>query len=571
MWPEIPADLTELSNEDLMAFRAEAKKFVREHAASFSTPDEITAAETLLAAADQAKIVLQARALSDLAVEDEATDEVEAEVEAEVELAAETEVDETETVEAEDEAATEVEAEVEEAADDTTDTPDTTVEAEMATKPAPRRTFGASKPAPAAAPARRAFTPYDLVAVDHAEGVAPGERFSDWGQVARAAAEIATRISPRSERRFEVARVLANYPEERVLSADPTFNLAKFEQDELTAAMCAPLPPVYELVGANSIRRPVFNSLPQFAAPRGGASIYPSPSLSDIDVANDIGVGIWTSEDDADVEAVKNDCATISCASPTEYRIYGVYRCLTVKNLLAMTYPELVEAYLNRLHAAHSRLAEKTLLQAMGSATTLVNAPSLGYGGSVSVTSTILNYIALWQEIERWDAPALIEGWAPRWVAHAMKMDIARRNNAYGDRVRVPSDADIVALFREVGVNIHFFMDTPSWASVVPDVQTAGVLNTLPGEVDILLAPPGKFAVMDRGELAIGVTGNGLYRDNSSNSKNEFTFFFENFEGIIDTNNLPAHRLRIPTCWNGAQIAPVSLDCEGADYAGVGS
>lgn len=543
MWPEIPADINGMSINELRQFARDAKAFVRDNAAAF-TPEEIEKARELLDAAGAAKTLAEARAA--LADDAEADEEVEEEAE-----------------EAADDTADEEEAE-EEAADDEG------ADDELAAKPA-RRAFGAGRPAPVVnKPARRVFTPTDLVAVEGVAGLNPGDQFEDWTQVASAMLEFSQSLSSSAQRRFEVARVRAQYPEDRVLSDDPMFNLARFDQ-ELTAAMCAPLPPVYELVGANSVRRPVFNSLPQFAAPRGGASIYPSPSLSDIDVANNIGVGIWDSGDDETPGATKNACATIECATPTDYRIYGVYRCLTVKNLLAMTYPELVEAYLNRLHAAHSRLAEKTLLAAMGSATTLVTAPALGYGGSVSITTTVLNYIALYQEIERWDGPDMLEGWAPRWVLWAMKMDQARRANDSGDPLRVPTTAEIEAQFRNVGVNIHWFMDTPSWAAVVPNLQTSGVLNLLPRNVDILLAPPGKFAVMDRGELAIGVTGNGIYRDNTSNSKNEFTFFFENFEGIIDTNNLPAHRLRIPACWNGAQIAPVAIDCEGNDYPGIGS
>ena len=135
----------------------------------------------------------------------------------------------------------------------------------------------------------------------------------------------------------------------------------RFEPDEITAALCAPATPYYGLACANVLRRPVFNSLPQFQAPRMKVSIPESPSLSDIVT----GVGQWTAEDDADADAVKLACQTIACGTPTEYVMYGVYRCLTIKNMLAMSNPELVEAYLNRLGAAHARLAEQLLLNAM--------------------------------------------------------------------------------------------------------------------------------------------------------------------------------------------------------------
>ena len=42
-----------------------------------------------------------------------------------------------------------------------------------------------------------------------------------------------------------------------------------------------------------------------------------------------------------------------------------MWRCLTIKNLMALTFPELVDAILNRLGSLHARLGEVTLLDAM--------------------------------------------------------------------------------------------------------------------------------------------------------------------------------------------------------------
>ena len=547
MFPKIPADLSTLEIKELTALKREIKTVAKTALAELrAEPDAERMAEVrdALAKCDEIDAAVAAKrelaaleALADADDEDEETEEVSDEA-----------ADDTEEVETEEE----------------TEEPSTEAAAKT---PAARKGFGVA-PAGEKTPKPKFATPSALVAKEEGAGVKPGDRFESWKQVAELAAHTHSRLSADSGRRFEVASIKANYPAERQLDENPLFNLAKFEQDEITAAMCAPLPPVYELTGANTTRRPVFASLPNFQAPRGGASIYPSPSLADIEVANNKGVGIWTSVEDANTNATKNACQTIPCATPTEYRIYGVYRCLTVKNLLAMTFPELVEAYMNRLHAAHSRLAERTLLEAMGNATTLINAPRLGYGGSVSITTTILNYILLYQELQRWDIEGELEAWLPRWVVLAMQMDQARRRNDSGAPLSIPSEAQIVQQFRDAGVNPHFFIDTPTWATPIPSIQVSNVLGLPPQAIDILIAPRGKFAVMDRGELSIGVTSNGLYRDNTSNNRNEFTMFFENFEGIINTNSLPAHRLRLPACWSGVQVADVLVDCEGNDYAG---
>jgi len=405
------------------------------------------------------------------------------------------------------------------------------------------------------------FSPSKLLARDGVSGKRPGEEFSSWTELSHAVMEKAKNVRTNTSEKFEVAYVPARFQENRKLTTDMRFNLRLFEQDEIMAEMCAPPVPLYDLACENTLRRPVAASLPAFQPDaRGAVTVYPSPSLSDITT----GYGQWTNDDDMDPYAVKEACQTIACAEPEEYRLYGVYRCLTVKNLLAMTFPELVEAYLNRLGAAHARLAETLLLEAMANGANTVTAPALGYNATTSITSTVLNYLALYQEQERWDVTGNMRAWMPRWVGQAIKMDMVRRKVDSG-RASVPSDAEVAALFREVGVDVTFFIDTPSWATPVPSVETGGTLNAVPDQVEILIAPPNKFALMDRGELSIGVTGNNIYRDNTSNSRNEFTFFFENFEAVVDTNSCPADVLVIPDlCWNGAQIADVTINCDGS-------
>lgn len=406
--------------------------------------------------------------------------------------------------------------------------------------------------------------PEYLKAVGGIVGKNPGDSFGSWSEVAAAAVSRGKSLNPTSTERFEIARIVGEYAADRVLSDDVMLNLAKFETDELVAALCAPATPYYNLACSNVLDRPVFNSLPSFQAPRGKVSIMSSPSLSDITT----GVGQWTAANDADANAVKEDCATIACGSPTEYTMYGVYRCLTVKNMLAMTYPELVEAYLNRLGAAHARLAEELMLNAMATGCDTLSAPHLGYGGSVTITSTIMNYLALYNETERWNVPHM-EAWIPRWVMWAMKMDLMRRRRVDGG-FAVPSDGQINSLFSDVGVTPHWFMDAPTYAVAIPSVGVS-TLNLLPASVQIMLAPSGKFAAIDRGELAIGVTGNNIYRDNESNRRNQFTFFFENFEGVVDTTSCPAHILDIPACWNGVQIDDIVINCQGGDEVGYQS
>lgn len=410
-----------------------------------------------------------------------------------------------------------------------------------------------------------------LTATADVEGKKPGDAFANWAEFCDAAITLSNSLGEGATRKYTVARINGSYDEAHTLGDEPgdiMLNAAKMDpSDEIMAAFCPPATPHYDIHCMNTTRRPVFNSLPGFLAPRGRVSIMPSPTLQDI--TN--GYGIWDSDDDANANARKN-CATITCGSPTLYEFYGIWRCLTVKNLLWMTYPELVEAWLNRLAAAQARLGEQTLLEAMGAGVTdTLHAPALGYGASVSITTTILNYLALYQETQRWDITENMEAWLPRWVLYGIQMDIARRRRTDAQMPTIPSQAAVEAMFRDAGINPHWFIDTPSWAVQVPRVKNGTALHLLPGSVQILIAPPGMFALIDRGDLSIGVAPNNLYRDNESNAQNQFTFFFESFEGVVKTQDCGAHILDIPVCWDGAQIRDRVISCQGQDEIGQDS
>lgn len=403
--------------------------------------------------------------------------------------------------------------------------------------------------------------------------LASGAQFADWADVVGELMYVGKHMSPTSPRR-EVAVFNANYDADHTLSENDAFtNVEKLRRmrtfaadgmspEEITAAFCAPATPYYNLGCRNTDRRPVFGSMPRFAAPRGTVTIYPSPTLEDITG----GYGIWDVDDENDPNATKVACQTIDCAESDQFWLYGVYRCLTVRNLLQMTFPELVEAYLNRLAAAQARLAERQLLNAMGARATSVDMPPWINDGPVNIVTGLLHALTLHQESQRWDTMGgTMHAWIPRWVMHAMRISLARRRNTNASGVRIPSEAEVSALFSNIGFNVTWFIDTPTWAPTIPPVQAAGDLRLLPTAVPVLFAPEGKFAVMDRGDLNIGVAPGNLYRDNASNTRNEFTLFFESFEGLVDTDSCPAYLANFTgLCWNGVQVADKEAgDCDG--------
>jgi len=573
MFPTIPENLEALSSSELRALAADIRVGVEAVLADAPSTEQIAEAREFIGkrkeivALAKTKDALAAEA-AEMSEEEESApvaEEVTAEVEAEP--VAEAEAEEAEELaykkDDEDEAAEDEDDEDDDMSSATPevekiDTPEST---EASVNRKVRTSMGVAD-SPSTEVASGRLTADKLLSRSGVDGKAPGQEFGSWLELAESLQAKASQITRNSSERFQVAYVPGNFDDAHTLSDNMVLNLRKFEP-EIMAEMCAPAEPQYDLDCWNTDRRPVRNSMAAFKPDaRGAVTIYPSPSLSDITNQAPDGVGIWDNDRDIALDDPKT-CAVIECAEPTLYRLYGVYRCLTVQNLLAITFPELVEAYLNRLAAAHARLAETQLLEAMGTGSVTVDAGALGYGTSTSVTTSVMNLLALHQEAERWDIGGM-EAWMPRWVAWAMKMDLMRRRNTSGGVQSVPSDAEITRMFTDMGVTPHFFIDTPSWATAIPAVQTGGTLNLLPSQVEMIIAPTGKFAVMDRGELSIGVTGNNIYRDNTSNSLNQFTFFFENFEALVDTNSCPAYLLEVPgLCHNGVQIDDAVIACDG--------
>lgn len=401
-----------------------------------------------------------------------------------------------------------------------------------------------------------------FTAASGVDGKHVGDSFDSWAELSHSLATMVGQVDPGSEKRFDVAVLKGQYAADRKITTDEKiFGLSRMDPAEIQAAYCPPSTPYYALSCQNTMRRPVFNSLPQFEAPRGRVSIPVSPTLADLQ-GQATGYGKWTIDDDTNVNSVKN-CATVTCNSWNDFQMYAVWRCLTVKNLMFMTYPELVEHYLMLLGAAWARLAETILLDAMATGATLTNADALGYGAVTTLTTTLLQYLALYRETQRWDDSEGMEVWAHRYLKDGMKMDILRRRVTNGQIPRVPSDAEIDGIFADAGFTMHWVIDTPSWMVPVGSVSSGGTMNKLPATTQLLVAPKGKFALIDRGQLAIGVNGNNLYRDNTSNSRNQFTLFFESFEGVVNTTSCPAYLINIPLCWTGIQVDDQLVNCAG--------
>lgn len=357
--------------------------------------------------------------------------------------------------------------------------------------------------------------------------------------------------------RFAVVSIKAEYPDFADFSDGDFSGL----YDDAIVAACAPLEPYYGVGFYSSEERPVFGSMPKFNAPRGGVKIYASPRFSSDLIPADTGFGQWTSTDDNNVSASKNDCYDFTCGSTTDYEVYGVYRCMNIRNLDAITFPELVAAHQNQLGSKFARYADKLLLDAMVATSDIAVHASATYGATRTILSRMDQIAAQYREKERLSDTPVLDIWLPRWIKNALREDVIRAANDSGVP-EVVVDATIASWFGDVGLVPHFTFDNPTIAGDLTD-QAAGVVNAWPDTTWYILSVRGNLGILDLGSINIGVSPNGSFRDSALTKRNRFQMFMESFEGLVN-RGAPVWRGEVTVLANGAQPAGVTAISDNA-------
>lgn len=533
-FPVLPENLASLDADELSALRAEFRTATSAIVANGKTN---VLSDEDLANARAGKVAIEAID-AELANRQALADELEA---IESALEDEPEADETDDEtdpdldEADDSEDAEDEDEVDEADAETDDDASVTAGA-----PARRPTAaGAAKAKPKSSrPKSLDEQAQRWTAAAAVPGFSVGDTFESMEDIGKALMKRYKDIQGGGTERLGVAKI-----EARHLGDSPEGEFISFGDPEeaLVAGLdCVPREPIYDVGCDSSTARPFANSLPNRQAPRGGFSVYPSPKLADVTdgSAPGDGTGIWTRDDDAvDSDSVKAACAVIPCGTPDDYDIYGVYRCITIRNLHQMTHPELVAAYLNKLGALWARLAERTLLEAALDSPNVVDLTATAeddLGASVNLLDKLVQTAAVYTEQERYDDGLTFGVWLHRWVATLLIRDwmrAPRYNPSISDLVAARSEVN--AAFAKAGFNVHWVMDDPSgWGAI--GTQTAGALEDLPTTADMLIAREGNFARLDEGSMTVGVTNRGTPWDKDDMARNQFTMFWESYEGIID-------------------------------------
>lgn len=351
-----------------------------------------------------------------------------------------------------------------------------------------------------------------------------------------------------------VASVRGDYPEERTLTSDLASNMAKIEAvaspQAITASggLCAPLDAYYGIQVISDAARPVRDSLPKFAATRGGVRFQPPPRLSDLSSA----IGVTTAEGDEGPypsPTPYKPCLHVTCGTEQAVTIDAIHRCLTFGNFGARTYPEQVEAWVALAIASHARRAETHTLDAIDAASTATTAAA-SYSATRSLLPQIDQAVAAYRSRNRTSPNLTLRVILPAWVKELLRADLARGFRGDLEPLSV-SDAQIVEWFTMRGVNPTFHMDGTTGSNQIFGAQAAGALTAFPSTVIWYLFVEGSFVFLDGGTLDLG-----LVRDSTLNKTNDYQIFAETFEAVA-FYGIESVKVTSTVCPNGS-YAPVA-------------
>jgi hypothetical protein len=562
LFPELPEDLTALSDEDLAQLLKEheaAAELIDKNDEDFVkglSADEVIAAyeagveqiETIVgeqkARVEQEEAFLNRKA--ELAERRKAKDEPEADEETPEEPEAETEEPETLAAEAEelaDESPVTEDDEADSKEEETVEEPVEVVASadEQKKEQKPKRQTPMRRPA-APSPDRMPSgeTGAVLVAAAGAEGLRPGGVISDrksLAKVMKGTADRWGRVSKHEggvEQRILVASATFPFPEERQLhSSDWAHNSEKiaafipagvpgvYGNQALTASggLCAPLEPIYSMPNFASTARPVRDALPSFQADRGGVNVPAATYIGDITTAIST---IEESDDALGGTFATKSCQDLDCPTYTEVPVTVLSHCREYGNLNSMAWPEKIAHENDLTMAAHARTAESYLLDRIKALSINVTQAEIlsAYADFIHAVTKAQAAIRFRLRMER---SARFRVLAPQYLP-----DLLAADTAMTQFDRFQAQNEMAAHLERYGISVTYYLDDiGSGTSQGFAAETASALDDFPDDVQWAIFPEGEFIHVDSGSLELGIV-----RDSTLNSTNDYQIFGETFENV---------------------------------------
>lgn len=451
------------------------------------------------------------------------------------------------------------------------------------------------QPATTVAQARRGVTAHRMPHTAGLANQAVGSEFSGLRDISQALIDSHRSVGRRSSGSYGIAQFRRDRDESNIIpataSGDDTMRIIRQARNEfamdggnlatawqrkldrgeisLTAAAgwCAPSQNDYDLC-VNWAGGQGLLDVPTVQATRGGINYTDEPDFPTI-YANAVAVGGGSNlltEAQVIADTVKT-CSEIPCPTFEDRRLDVAALCIRVSFLQAAGYPEVVNAWMDGLMAAHeaeiNRNVIAQILTRAGAATVFAN-PDPDGSTRDSFTSSVLAAVELARTdlMYRFMLPqnTTIEVALPFWVLPQIRADLSRRNGV--DMLSV-SDAEIGSMFSVRGVRVQFvrgWQDGLITGGALDPTFPGGdaatpFMTALPSSVNFLAWPAGSV-VMARQDV---VTLTNVY-DAASLSTNEFTALFAE-EGYAPLFPCPGQRLYTVAGCVGGITGATNINC----------
>jgi hypothetical protein len=373
-------------------------------------------------------------------------------------------------------------------------------------------------------PSQKETAPVAITAGADIPGYTAGAQMKDSNEIAEAMASRLhglRRVKGGDGEQHIVASITTKYPESRVLTQDTDSNVAKIKAVASPEALVAsgghsaPFEVKYDVFGLGTTDRPIRDSLPRFAADRGGIRYIVPPVLADYGNA----VGVWTNATDTSPGTDVKSSLTITAATETTVATDAVTLQLQFGNLMTRAYPELIARHNELALIQHAREAEQYLAGKLTSGSTAVTTTSL-IGVARDFLVQVGRAAVAMRSRHRLSPDQKLRVIAPAWIKDAMVADLT---------LAMPGDAtmnatgEIDGYLAARGVDITYSHDL----NVYGAQSGSAALNEFSDTFTWYIFAEGTFLFLDGGTLDLGII-----RDSSLVGTNDYKMFVETFEGI---------------------------------------
>lgn len=420
-----------------------------------------------------------------------------------------------------------------------------------------------------------------------------GEAFEDADQLGQALARLASdlRVASPSGRKFYLGRTQLPKRDRVVLQADhrgedvDLIELATRRNLEhklgiarrvASAGVCLPPEVDYSITTVGERGTPWLDRLPTIQGNRP-MTFFQWLRMSLQDAAGsrpgarpDGGIGTVTAAQDAAGYGPEGnvpvgghaykDCVRIDCPTPITINPEATFRCTTVGNFQAITWPEYVRTFDETVGFYFDVYRDERFLAKYVTAAKQLAAGGPTFGAARDLLDVIRRLAAHIRTVRR--APNMALNFdLPAFARYMVAQDIAVSLANGSDNLRVSAEQALAMLavderifIGEYDVSIGNTADGSP--TVLPELTDGGELPGWPTQIRILAYPEGGIFRQDYGELSFGLRETGM-------QTNDFSGFYEVFEQEgFRTPDL--FTIDVDLCVNGAQGAAVAVTCEPA-------